>query len=205
MTSQRCIAIVDDDESVREAATNLFRSMGLTVVSFSSAEEFLRSTDVERTSCLVLDVQMPGMGGLDLQRQLAASGREIPIVFVTAYPDPAVRDKALKSGAICFLTKPFDEGDLLDGLNTALSSGDHTDGTRVRRPLPYRAAREDFMNTMSTLDDASPFRTCLRRLPTTTRSSAARRRCAMRSIGCSASPVWTPPSSSWARPAPARK
>ena len=123
VASQRCIAIVDDDESVRDAAANLFRSMGLTAVAFSSAEDFLSSDCVDRTSCLVLDVQMPGMGGLDLQRQLAATGREIPIVFVTAYPDPAVQDKALKSGAICFLTKPFDEGDLLDGLNTALASG----------------------------------------------------------------------------------
>ena len=122
MTPQHCIAIVDDDQSVREAATNLFRSMGFPVVAFASAEEFLDSDAVERTSCLVLDVQMPGMGGLRLQSHLASVGRHIPIVFVTGYPDEGVRTKALASGAVCFLTKPFAEGDLLDGLRSALTS-----------------------------------------------------------------------------------
>ncbi|HXL60009.1 MAG TPA: response regulator [Mycobacterium sp.] len=122
MTPQHCIAIVDDDQSVREAATNLFRSMGFPVVAFASAEEFLDSDSVERTSCLVLDVQMPGMGGLRLQSHLASAGRHIPIVFVTGYPDEGVRTKALASGAVCFLTKPFAEGDLLDGLRSALTS-----------------------------------------------------------------------------------
>jgi FixJ family two-component response regulator len=122
MTPQHCIAIVDDDQSVREAATNLFRSMGFPVVAFASAEEFLDSDSVGRTSCLVLDVQMPGMGGLRLQSHLASAGRHIPIVFVTGYPDEGVRTKALASGAVCFLTKPFAEGDLLDGLRSALTS-----------------------------------------------------------------------------------
>ena len=122
MTPQHCIAIVDDDQSVREAATNLFRSMGFPVVAFASAEEFLDSDSVERTSCLVLDMQMPGMGGLRLQSHLASAGRHIPIVFVTGYPDEGVRTKALASGAVCFLTKPFAEGDLLDGLQSALTS-----------------------------------------------------------------------------------
>jgi len=122
MTPQHCIAIVDDDQSVREAATNLFRSMGFPVVAFASAEEFLDSDAVERTSCLVLDVQMPGMGGLRLQSHLASAGRHIPIVFVTGYPDEGVRTKALASGAVCFLTKPFAEGDLLNGLRSALTS-----------------------------------------------------------------------------------
>ena len=122
MTPQQCIAIVDDDQSVREAATNLFRSMGFPVVAFASAEEFLDSDSVESTSCLVLDVQMPGMGGLRLQSHLASAGRHIPIVFVTGYPDEGVRTKALASGAVCFLTKPFAEGDLLDGLRSALTS-----------------------------------------------------------------------------------
>jgi FixJ family two-component response regulator len=122
MTPQQCIAIVDDDQSVREAATNLFRSMGFPVVAFASAEEFLDSDSVGRTSCLVLDVQMPGMGGLRLQSHLASAGRHIPIVFVTGYPDEGVRTRALASGAVCFLTKPFAEGDLLDGLRSALTS-----------------------------------------------------------------------------------
>src|ERR1700737_747707 len=115
------IAIVDDDESVREAATNLFRSMGLTAVAFASAEAFLNSAAADTAGCLVLDVQMPGMGGLTLQRHLATIGRRIPIVFVTGYADDATREKALKAGAVCVLSKPFNEGDLLDGLRPAMS------------------------------------------------------------------------------------
>jgi FixJ family two-component response regulator len=115
------IAIVDDDESMREAAMNLFRSMRFPAVAFASAEDFLSSGQAERTSCLVLDVQMPGMGGLKLQEHLAATGRHIPIVFITAYSDEGARAAALGSGAICFLTKPFNEDDLLDGLRTALT------------------------------------------------------------------------------------
>jgi FixJ family two-component response regulator len=120
MADESLIAIVDDDASVRDAATNLFRSMGFPAVAFASAEDFLGSDAVATASCLVLDVQMPGMGGLKLQSHLAAIGRSIPIVFVTGYPDDGVRDKAMKSGAVCFLTKPFKEGDLLDGLKSAL-------------------------------------------------------------------------------------
>src|ERR1700704_1325445 len=115
------IAIVDDDQSVREGATNLFRSMGFVAVAFASAEEFLSSDSLEKTSCLVLDVQMPGMGGLKLQSHLAAIGRQIPIVFVTGYPDASVRDRAMQSGGVCFLTKPFNEDDLVDGLRSALT------------------------------------------------------------------------------------
>jgi FixJ family two-component response regulator len=118
------IAIVDDDASVRGAATNLFRSMGFPVMAFASAEEFLKSGAIETASCLVLDVQMPGMGGLSLQDHLAAMGCDIPIVFVTGYPDETVRAKALKAGAVCFLAKPFSEEELLDGLRSALKSSD---------------------------------------------------------------------------------
>jgi FixJ family two-component response regulator len=120
VTDPHYIAVVDDDESVRDAVTNLFRSMGLTARAFASAEEFLSSGALEHTSCLVLDVQMPGMGGLNLQTHLASLGHEVPIVFVTAYHDEAVRHRALQSGAVCFLTKPVDEGELLDGLRSAL-------------------------------------------------------------------------------------
>jgi len=119
MADEQCIVIVDDDEAVREAATSLFRSMGMTTVAFPSAEEYLSSGYLDKTSCLVLDVQMPGMGGLTLQSRLAAAGRHIPIVFVTGYPDEGVRTRALQSGAVCFLTKPFSENDLLSGLRSA--------------------------------------------------------------------------------------
>jgi FixJ family two-component response regulator len=121
MAHEHQIAIVDDDESVREAAMNLFRSMSLPAVAFASAQEFLASDVASTTSCLVLDVQMPGMSGIELQRHLATTGQRIPIVFVTAHPDQHVREEAMKSGAVCFLTKPFNEGDLLDGLKSSQS------------------------------------------------------------------------------------
>jgi FixJ family two-component response regulator len=121
MAHEHCIAVVDDDQSVRDAVTNLFRSMGLPAVAFASAEEFLNSGSLDETSCIVLDVQMPGMGGLSLQSHLAATGRQIPIVFVTGYPDGGVRDQAMSLGAVCFLTKPFNEDDLVDGLRSALT------------------------------------------------------------------------------------
>jgi FixJ family two-component response regulator len=118
------ISIVDDDESVREAAVNLFRSMGLPAAAYGSAEEFLESGMIERTSCLVLDVNMPGMGGLKLQSHLESTGRHVPIVFVTAFTEDRIRDKAMGAGAICFLAKPFKDRDLLDGVRSALQSQD---------------------------------------------------------------------------------
>jgi FixJ family two-component response regulator len=121
MAHEHFIAVVDDDQSVRDAVTNLFRSMGFPAVAFASAEEFLNSGALDKTSCIVLDVQMPGMGGLSLQSHLAATGRQIPIVFVTGYPDAGLRDKAMSLGAVCFLTKPFNEDDLVDGLRSALT------------------------------------------------------------------------------------
>jgi FixJ family two-component response regulator len=121
MAHEHFIAVVDDDQSVRDAVTNLFRSMGFPAVAFASAEEFLNSDSLDKTSCIVLDVQMPGMGGLSLQSHLAATGRQIPIVFVTGYPDAGLRDKAMSLGAVCFLTKPFNEDDLVDGLRSALT------------------------------------------------------------------------------------
>ena len=121
MAREHCIAIVDDDQSVRDAVTNLFRSMGFPAMAFASAEEFLNAGSLDTTSCIVLDVQMPGMGGLSLQSHLAATGRQIPLVFVTGYPDAVVRDKAMSLGAVCFLTKPFNEDDLVDGLRSALT------------------------------------------------------------------------------------
>jgi FixJ family two-component response regulator len=122
MAHEHLIAIVDDDESVRDAAMNLFRSMRLAAVAFASAEEFLSSDVASTTSCLVLDVQMPGMSGLELQSHLAATGQRIPIVFVTGHPDQRVREEAMQSGAVCFLTKPFTEGDLLAGLESSLKA-----------------------------------------------------------------------------------
>jgi len=116
------ISIVDDDESMREAVKGLMKSLGYRAEAAASAEEFLRSPYVRRTSCLIADVQMPGMTGLDLHRHLSASGKVIPTVLITAYPDDSVRERALAAGVIGYLSKPFDENDLLACIRSALTN-----------------------------------------------------------------------------------
>ena len=116
------ISIVDDDESVREAAKGLMKSLGYTAETFPSAEDFLRSREVPRTACLIADVNMPGMSGLDLHRHLSTTGKRIPTILITAYPDDSARERALNAGVICYLSKPFDEGDLLSCIHSALPS-----------------------------------------------------------------------------------
>jgi FixJ family two-component response regulator len=107
------ISVVDDDESVREAIRGLMKSLGYTAETFGSAAEFLSSSEVPRTSCLIADVQMPGMTGLELYRHLVAAGKPIPTILITAYPDDRIRERALEDGVIGYLSKPFDENDLL--------------------------------------------------------------------------------------------
>jgi FixJ family two-component response regulator len=114
------LSLVEDDASVRKAAARLIRSFGFRVDVFASGEEFLSRESLGNTSCLVLDVQMPGMNGLQLQSHLAAAGYHIPIIFITAYPDERIRDRALEAGAVAFLTKPFGEEALLKGIRAAL-------------------------------------------------------------------------------------
>jgi FixJ family two-component response regulator len=114
------IAIVDDDESVREATKALMRSTGLVAEAFSSAEEFLRSPHLGRTACLVADVHMPGMSGLDLHRQVSTLSQRIPTILITAYPNDTVRARALSAGAIGYLVKPFSEDDLLNCIRSVL-------------------------------------------------------------------------------------
>ena len=116
------ISIVDDDESMREALKGLMKSLGHRVEAAASAEEFLRSPHICRTSCLIADVQMPGMTGLDLHRHLSDSGKPIPIILITAYPDDSVRERAVAAGAIGYLSKPFDESDLLACIRSALTT-----------------------------------------------------------------------------------
>ena len=115
------ISVVDDDESMREAVRGLMKSLGYTAEAFASAEEFLNSRQVPGISCLITDVQMPGMTGLDLHRHLVASGKTIPTILITAYPDDSVRERALGDGVVCYLSKPFDESDLLGCIHSALS------------------------------------------------------------------------------------
>ena len=115
------ISVVDDDESMREAVRGLMKSLGYMAATFASAEEFLNSRQVPRTSCLIADVQMPGMTGLDLHRHLVASGKTIPTILITAYPDDNMRLSALKDGVVGYLSKPFDENDLLACIHSSLT------------------------------------------------------------------------------------
>jgi FixJ family two-component response regulator len=114
------IAVVDDDESVREALGNLLLSMGLEVRAFTTAEDFLSSPHRASAACLVSDVQLPGMGGLELQRRVVADGNALPIILITAYPRDHVRRQAEEQGAIALLAKPFDCGHLVDCIQRAL-------------------------------------------------------------------------------------
>ena len=117
------VAIVDDDESVRDAVGSLFRSMGFRTELFAGGEEFLAAPNLREFSCLILDVQMPGMDGLELQLRLAAASHPIPIIFVTAYGDENTRARALRGGAVSFLTKPFSEDALLGAVQSAIQVG----------------------------------------------------------------------------------
>jgi FixJ family two-component response regulator len=116
------ISIVDDDESVRNATKALIRSLGYRVATFASAEEFLASERLRDTACLISDVQMPGVNGIELQERLNASGHRIPIIFMTAFPDDRVRDCAMRSGAVSFMSKPFSEANLIVCLDRALQA-----------------------------------------------------------------------------------
>ena len=114
------VSVVDDDESVRESLPDLLRELGFAVQAFSSAEAFLASNAVSETSCLLLDVAMPGMSGPELQQELIGRQQEIPIVFITANGDKTVRPRLLAQGAVEILFKPFSEAALHDALNAAL-------------------------------------------------------------------------------------
>lgn len=114
------ISIIDDDKSVRDAAKMLIRSLGYTTETFASAEEFLESGYLRDTACLITDVQMPGMSGVDLQSHLVANGHRTPVIFVTAFPEERVRTRALDAGAFGFLSKPFSEDSLIACLDRAL-------------------------------------------------------------------------------------
>jgi FixJ family two-component response regulator len=120
MLVRSLVSVVDDDESVRESLPDLLRELGFAVRAFASAEEFLASDCVCRTSCLVLDIAMPGMNGPELQRELTRRRQEIPIVFITAHRDETVRPRLLEQGAVECLFKPFSEAALLEALNAAL-------------------------------------------------------------------------------------
>jgi FixJ family two-component response regulator len=116
------IAIVDDDDSFRRATMSFIRSLGYAVLQFASAEAFLKSNQLRDADCLISDVQMPGVNGVELQGKLIDEGHRLPIIFVTAFPEMKSRARALAAGAICFLGKPFNDEVLITCLNEALSA-----------------------------------------------------------------------------------
>jgi FixJ family two-component response regulator len=123
MAKHKLISIVEDDEPFRESMKKLMRVLGYTVETFPSAADFLASPLISATACLVTDVQMPGMTGLELHRYLVDVGHRIPTILVTAYPDEITRDRALKAGVVCYVSKPVDDEHLERCLRSALKSG----------------------------------------------------------------------------------
>jgi FixJ family two-component response regulator len=117
---QPVVIVVDDDPSIRKAIDRLLRSVGLRVELFESAQEFLQSNRLDAPSCIVLDVRLPGQSGLNLQRDLAAAHMRVPIIFITGHGDIPMSVRAMKAGAVEFLTKPFHDQDLLDAIEVAL-------------------------------------------------------------------------------------
>jgi FixJ family two-component response regulator len=134
------VFVVDDDSSVREAIKSLIKSVGLSVETFETAQQFLGSKRPEVPGCVVLDVRLPGLSGLDLQRQLAANDIKLPIIFITGYGDIPMSVTAMKAGALEFLTKPFRDQDLLDAIQKALER----DRTARRQRMETAELRERF-------------------------------------------------------------
>ena len=137
------VFVVDDDEPMRQSLKNLIRSVGLRVEAFASAQDFLRSKLPNVPGCLVLDVRLPGLSGLDLQKQMADAGIEIPIIFITGHGDIPMTVRAMKAGAVEFLTKPFRDQDLLDAIRQALE--------RDRTARAQREAIEQLRNRFDSL------------------------------------------------------
>lgn len=121
MRQDTMISIIDDDDSVRAATASLVRSLGFKTRTFASADEFLDSPRAYDSDCVITDVQMPGMGGLELQSRLMAEGHDMPLIFMTAFPEERVRRQAMSAGAVGFLGKPFDGNDMIACIERALN------------------------------------------------------------------------------------
>jgi FixJ family two-component response regulator len=134
MPKRRLISIVEDDQPFRESMIELMSSLGYTVEAFPSAESFLASPLLAETACLVADVHMPGMTGVELNRRLIHAGHRIPMILVTAYPDEVIRNRALKDGVVCYLTKPVDDEHLERCIRSALQSERVAKGTPESSP-----------------------------------------------------------------------
>jgi len=147
MKSEAAVYIVDDDPSIRRALQRVIESVGLAVKRYASAEEFLDKYDPAQAGCLVLDVRMPGVSGLDLQETLAAKDINLPIVFITAYGDVPMTARAMKAGAVDFIEKPFNEQELLDAINRAIEQDaefrrEHTEHTDAQHRVAKLTPRE---------------------------------------------------------------
>ena len=143
MSNEAMVFVIDDDESIRESLKSLLRSVGLGVETFASAQEFLQSTRPGVPACLILDVRMPGLSGLDLQRELTEANIHIPIIFITGHGDIPMSVRAMKAGAVEFLTKPFRDQDLLDAIQQALE--------RDRRARSQQADNAELRNRYESL------------------------------------------------------
>jgi FixJ family two-component response regulator len=129
VVAEQClIAVVDDDEDVREATRGLMRSLGFAVEAFPSGEDFLRSVNLDRTACLVADINMPGMTGLELHQKVSALTKSIPTILITAHPSDNSRKRALEAGVVRYLTKPVSEEELLSSINLALARSGNSEG-----------------------------------------------------------------------------
>jgi FixJ family two-component response regulator len=122
MPKKSVIAIVDDDQAVREGTRDLLTAVGFVANAFERADEFLQSNHLDETSCLITDVRMPGMNGFELLNHLARSGHSIPTILMTAFPNDRGRTRATKAGVVCYLKKPFKEGELMACIHSALGS-----------------------------------------------------------------------------------
>jgi FixJ family two-component response regulator len=124
LTNAPIVSIIDDDQDVRHAVQRLIRSRGFATRTFASAEEFLRSPSLHETACVITDIQMPGMTGIDLHDVMLKQGPRLPVIFLTAFPDDRTEKRALQAGALGFLTKPFDAKTLVSLVDAAVRSGD---------------------------------------------------------------------------------
>lgn len=121
VSTKAVVSVVDDDESVRNSLKRLLRSMGFEVRTFPSALDFLQEAPLHDPGCVIVDVRMPEMNGLELQKRLNDSGISVPVIFITAYEDPGVREQAMQAGALAFLQKPFNDQHLLDAIGSAFA------------------------------------------------------------------------------------
>src|SRR6202521_3889360 len=157
------VCVIDDESSIRKSLSNLLRSAGLKVQTFASAQEFLTSWPWEAPSCLVLDVQLPGISGLDLQQELAGGDAQIPIIFLTGYGDIPMSVRAIKAGAIEFLTKPFRDEDLLSAVDQAIKRGQQIEQLK-NQPIQEQPFLKNELHSEISFPDMVGKSSALRRL-----------------------------------------